>query len=72
MSVGPSVHLLVSTSYRAARQIWLLLKPWAGNLALGTLIVAALERWKWSVASLAPPLGWVTAECGLLAVAREA
>jgi len=42
----------------------------ARMLALGTLIVAALERWKWSVAALAPPLGWVTAECGLLAVAR--
>ena len=42
----------------------------ARMLALGTLIVAALERWKWSVAALVPPLGWVTAECGLLAVAR--
>ena len=47
------------TRYTAARM-----------LALGTLIVAALERWKWSVAALAPPLGWVTVECGLLAVAR--
>ena len=44
----------------------------ARMLALGTLVVAALERWEWSTAALLPPLGWVVVECGLLAVAHVA
>ena len=42
----------------------------ARMLALGALIVAALERWDGSVVALVPPAGWVAAECGLLAAAR--